>query len=163
MISISEAITKMISGCDGNQYDICHFLKVWSYAKVIGELEQLDERTQKTLEYASIVHDIACPSLRITHGSAPGDLQEQYGPALAQAFYQDAGLDPEMLDRICYLVGHHHTFTNVDGLDHQILLEADFLVNAGEQGYDQNAIEQFRKNVYRTKAGTQLLDMMYKS
>ena len=65
------------------------------------------------------------------------------------------------LARISWLVAHHHTYTNVDGLDHQILLEADFLVNAGESGYTQPAIQHFRECVFRTAAGTALLDSMY--
>ena len=36
---------------------------------------------------------------------------------LPYLFVLDGGLDEEMLERICYLVGHHHTFTGVDGLD----------------------------------------------
>ena len=158
---ISEAVAKMISYCKGSQYDICHFMKVWAYAKTIGELEGLDERTQKTLEFASIVHDIACQELRKEHGSAPGHLQEISGPPLAREFYQDAGLDEDMLDRVCYLVAHHHTFTGVDGPDYQILLEADFLVNAGEQEEYHRQVEHFRKNVFKTKNGTMLLDRIY--
>ena len=30
---------------------------------------------------------------------------------------------------------HHHTYTGVDGIDYQILLEADYLVNADESHY----------------------------
>ena len=52
---------------------------------------------------------------------------------------------------------------NIDGIDHQILLEADFLVNAGESGYTRPAIENFRRHVFRTASGTKLLDSMYLS
>ena len=45
MMKVSEAITKMISFSEGNQHDICHFLKVWGFARTIGEAESLDERT----------------------------------------------------------------------------------------------------------------------
>ena len=50
MIKVSEAITKMISFSKGNQHDICHFLKVWGFARTIGEAERLDERTLKVEE-----------------------------------------------------------------------------------------------------------------
>lgn len=161
MITVCEAIAKMVSRCEGSQYDICHFLKVWAFAKNIGEMEGLDERIQLTLEYAAVVHDIACPMLRKEHGSAPGNLQQEYGPSMVRDFYRDSGMDVDMLDRICYLVGHHHTFTDVIGMDYQILLEADFLVNAGEQEKYHKAVDQFRKNVFKTAAGTRLLDAMY--
>lgn len=161
MITVSEAIIKMIGNSEGSQYDICHFLKVWAYAKNIGEQEGLDERTQQTLEFAAIVHDIACPSLRREYGNSPHDLQEKYGPPMVREFYRDSGMSEEMLERICYLVGHHHTFTDVDGLDYRILLEADFLVNAGENEKYRNSVDRFRQEVFRTKTGTALLNSMY--
>lgn len=161
MITVSEAIIKMIGNSEGSQYDICHFLKVWAYAKKIGEQEGIDEQTQLTLEFAAIVHDIACPSLRKEYGISPHDLQEKFGPPMVREFYRDSGMSEEMLERICYLVGHHHTFTDVDGLDYRILLEADFLVNAGENEKYRNSVDRFRQEVFRTKTGTALLNSMY--
>ena len=70
-------------------------------------------------------------------------------------------MDDEMLDRICYLVAHHHTYTDIDGMDYQILLEADFLVNAGEQDKYRKTAESFYKNVFRTKTGRELLKEMF--
>ena len=161
MISVSEAIVKMIYNCGGSQHDICHFMKVWAYAKTIGELEGLDARTQQTLEFSAIVHDIACPDLRKEYGNAPWNLQETYGPPLVREFFKDSGMDDEMLSRICYLVGHHHTTADVKGMDYQILLEADFLVNAGEQEkYLKNAAD-FREKVFKTKTGIGLLEKMF--
>ena len=161
MISIENAVTKMISNCNGDLYDVNHFMKVWAYAKTIGQLEGLDERTQQTLELTAIVHDIACPGLREEYGSAPGNLQAQHGPALVREFYKDAEMDDEMLERICYLVGHHHTTSGVDGLDYQILLEADFLVNAGENNMSAEAIAKYKENVFKTQSGIRLLDDLY--
>ncbi len=162
MVTVSEAMAKMIEYSEGSRHDIDHFMKVWAYAKTIGELEHLDEQTQKTLELAAIVHDIACPSLRETHGSAPGNLQEQYGPPLVREFFADSDIDAAMLDRICYLVSRHHTFKDVNGMDYQILLEADFLVNAGEDEKYLRAVSHFRENVFKTKTGTRLLNSVYR-
>lgn len=161
MITVSDAITKMIAISEGNQHDICHFMKVWGFARTIGEAEGLEERTRMILELAAVVHDIACPSLREQYGNAPGHLQEIEGPPLVREFYKDAGMDEEMLDRICYLIAKHHTYTNVDGLDYQILLEADFLVNAGEHENDRKAVPKFHDRVFRTRTGIALLEDMY--
>lgn len=136
-------------------------MKVWAYAGTIGRLEGLDERQQQTLEFAAIVHDIACPNLRKEYGNAPGNLQEKFGPPLVRNFYKESGMDDEMLSRICYLVGHHHTVSNVDGMDYQILLEADFLVNAGEQEKYQKSVDDFREKVFKTKTGLDLLEKMF--
>lgn len=45
--------------------------------------------------------------------------------------------------------------------DHQILLEADFLVNADESGYARAAIETARSQIFQTVSGIRLLDAMY--
>ena len=67
----------------------------------------------------------------------------------------------EETERVCYLIAHHHTYTDVDGMDYRILLEADFLVNAFEDGLSAENICTFRENVFRTKTGTKLLNLMF--
>ncbi len=47
-------------------------------------------------------------------------------------------------------------------MDYQILLEADYLVNAGESDRYACRMEQFRQRVFRTKTGIELLDSMYR-
>lgn len=63
-MKISEIMEKMIAFSKGNIHDINHFMCVWTYAKTIGELENLDQETQYILEVAAITHDIACPFCR---------------------------------------------------------------------------------------------------
>ena len=46
-------------------------------------------------------------------------------------------------------------------MDYQILLEADFLVNADEGGYSKEAIENACRNVFRTDTGIRLLKSIY--
>ena len=152
---------KMIRFYQGSLHDINHFLKVTAFARTIGLQEQLDERTQLTLELTAIVHDIACPLCREKYGRASGDLQEQESEALLRPFLAEFNLDEEMRERVIHLVTHHHTYTGVDGMDWQILLEADFLVNACEGNMTREAIESFRANVFRTPTGITLLNTMY--
>ena len=58
-------------------------------------------------------------------------------------------------------IGIHHTYKNVDGLDYQILLEADFLVNADESNMTDEAISSARENIFKTNTGISLLDDIY--
>ena len=159
---IASATRKMIEFYDGSCHDISHFLKVWAYARTIGELEGLDSHTQTVLELAAVVHDIACPLCREKYGNTNGQNQERESPPLVAEFFRELPVDSEDAARISWLVAHHHTYTDVAGLDYQILLEADFLVNAEESGYAKSAIRSFRKRVFRTAAGTRLLDSIYK-
>ena len=42
---IAELMARMIAFSEGNLHDIDHFIRVWTYAKTIGELEGLDRET----------------------------------------------------------------------------------------------------------------------
>ena len=161
MMSINDMICKMIAECNGHTRDIGHFLKVYTYARLIGEKEQLDPRTQQTLEIAAVIHDIACPLCRIKYGSLNGKYQEQESAPLVEAFLEDAGVDEEMKKRISFLVCHHHTYTGVDGVDYRILLEADYLENAYENNLSKEAIVHARDTFFETKTGIELLEKMF--
>ena len=58
-------------------------------------------------------------------------------------------------------MAHHHTYDNIEGLDYQILVEADFLVNCFEGSYDEKAIRQVNEEIFKTKTGKRLLQEMF--
>jgi hypothetical protein len=64
-------------------------------------------------------------------------------------------------DRISHVVGHHHTYEGVDGQDWQILLEADYIVNASENGYTKENIRNFLNRHARTIAGKRLIQEVF--
>ena len=47
---------------------------------------------------------------------------------------------------MAYLVGHHHTLKDIEGIDYQILIEADYIVNAYESEYSK---AEYRKTLLR--------------
>ena len=159
---IPRLIEEMIHFYDGSHHDICHFLKVHAYARTIGLRENLPEDKQLSLEAAAVLHDIACPLCREKYGKADAAHQEQEGPALAAVLLEKVGADSQLKNRVCYLVGHHHTHTFVDAPDHRILLEADFLVNAYEGNLDKEAVRGGAARLFRTETGLRLLRSMYK-
>ena len=160
-MTISEITAKMVAFSKGNLRDINHFLKVYAFAKTIGECEHLSPFEQECLEVAAIVHDIACPLCREKYGTTAGPYQEKEGALLSREFLADSGLDEKTVERVAYLVGHHHTLTAVDGPDYQILLEADYLVNAGESGYSAEHIQNTLEQMFKTPTGIALLRSMY--
>lgn len=150
----------------GDPKRIQHFLKVHSFVRLIGEGESMDEETLFTLEAAALVHDIGIKPAEEKYGSCEGKLQEQEGPAPAREMLTALGFEQKIIDRVCYLVGHHHTFDSVDGLDYRILLEADMLVNlyddyTRESTSPSQSVEAALKNVFRTDTGTKLCKTMY--
>ena len=160
-MTISQIMEKMIAFSDGNIHDIDHFIRVWTYARTIGELENLDRETQFVLEVAAITHDIACPLCRVKYGNTNGKYQEEEGVPMVKEFLSDIGIAEEVIDRVAFLVGHHHTFSGIDGIDYQILIEADYIANATENGYGQENIVNFMQKIMKTEGGKQILKAIY--
>lgn len=136
---------------------IHHFIKVHGLARQIGQAEGLSAEEMFILEAAALTHDIGIrPAIEQT-GSCPGPLQERLGPPQAALMLQELAFPPHVTDRVCFLISRHHTTQNVDALDWQILLEADFLVNMIENQLSPQAIDACRDNVFRTREGLRLL------
>jgi pyruvate formate lyase activating enzyme len=93
-------IRDMVAFYKGNTHDIHHFLKVYAYARTIGGLTGLDSETQRTLEIAAIVHDIACPLCREKYGRADGALQEKESEPLVRTFLSSYSLPEELVERV---------------------------------------------------------------
>ena len=158
---VSRIMKKMIAFSDGNIHDIDHLIRVWTYSKTIGELEGLDAQTQLVLEVAAITHDIACPLCREKYGNTNGKLQELEGELMVKGFLTDTGMSEEQIKRVAFLVGHHHTFSDIDGIDYQILVEADYIANATENGYSHQNVENFIQKTMKTENGKRILKSVY--
>lgn len=154
--TVSQVMEKMIAFSDGNIHDIDHLIRVWTYAKTIGDLEGLDSDTQYVLEVAAITHDIACPLCRRKYGNTNGKHQEEEGARMVRAFLSDCGMSTGQVNRVAYLVGHHHTFRGIDGIDYQILIEADYIANAAENGYREENVTNFINKIMKTESGKRI-------
>ena len=160
-MTASQIMEKMIAFSEGNIHDIDHFIRVWTYAKTIGELENLNDETLFILEVAAITHDIACPLCREKYGNTNGKYQEEEGVPLVKAFLSDTELNKAQIERVAFLVGHHHTFTGIDSADWQILVEADYIANATENGYDEQNISNFMQRIMKTENGKRILRSIF--
>lgn len=158
---LNKLYLEMINYDKGDPKRIQHFTKVHSYAKLIGENERFEPQQLFILEAAALTHDIGIHVCEEKYGSCAGNLQEIEGPAIAEEMLTELGFEPLVIDRVKYLIGHHHTYTNIDGLDYQVLVEADFIVNLFENGIDQKAIESAYNNIFKTETGKQIIRDMY--
>ena len=162
MNKIEVLALAMIDYNNGDPKRIQHTTKVHAYASMIGKCEGLDEDTLFILESAALVHDIGIRASEKKYGHQNGKLQEQEGPAVAREMLTRlGGFTDQQIERICWLVGHHHTYHVCEDLDYQILIESDFLVNLFEDEESPNAIRAVRKNIFRTESGTRMLETMY--
>ena len=154
LVRLMDAMCAYEAGCPER---IHHLVKVHSFARQIGLSEGLDEDAQFALEAAAITHDIGIkPAIELT-GACPGPMQEKLGPPVAAEMLSKLGFAPEVTERVCFLIGHHHTYVNVEGVDWRILLEADYLVNMIEGNHPAAAIDQARDTFFQTEEGKRLL------
>lgn len=158
-MTIGSVISAMCEYLQGNLHEVEHMLKVYGWAKAIGECEHLDAGTQRILEIAAVVHDIGIPAAIEKYGSDAGPYQEELGPGEARRLLEKLGCDTAAIDRVCTLVGRHHTIENVDGPDCRILLEADFLVNAAHKKLGRSALLAARESFFRTETGIRFLNV----
>lgn len=145
----------------GEPKQIQHLLKVHAFARMIGLGEGLDTKMQYTLETAAYVHDIGIRPAMEKYASSAGPLQEKEGGPAARELLTRLGIAPEVTERAAFLVEHHHTYTGVDGIDWQILLEADYLVNSYEGNADAESVRAAMMRFFRTEAGKKLLRTQY--
>ncbi len=132
-----------------------------SYARLIGIGEELDDASLFILEAAAYTHDIGIRVAEEKYGRCDGKLQEQEGPIIAQKMLSQLGFENYIVERICFLIGHHHTYDNIDGLDYQILVEADFLVNLYEDDAGNRAIDKAYKHIFKTETGKKIFRLMF--
>lgn len=114
-------------GADTRRID--HALRVLEFAEEIAAGEKVPPGTAEVVTAAAIFHDIGITEAERKYGSPAAKYQEIEGPPIARGLLRAAGEGAAFIDRVCYIVGHHHTREQVDGMDFQILWEADLLVN----------------------------------
>lgn len=158
---MERLLTAMIEYDRGDAPRIQHFIKVYEFARIIGKMEKLDEHTQLILESAAIVHDIGIHMAERKYGSSNGKYQEIEGPAEAEKLLKVLGWPSDVTERVSYLVGHHHTYRNMDGLDYQILVEADFLVNLYEDDISPAGQKHAYEKIFKTESGKLLCRTLY--
>ena len=72
------------------------------------------------METAAVVHDIGILTAERKYDSSAGKCQELEGSAEAKDLLSGLGWPQEVIDRVCYLVRHHHTYANIDKPDDKI-------------------------------------------
>jgi HD superfamily phosphodiesterase len=151
----------MIELYKGDSRRIQHFCKVHSYARLIAQMENVDYKTLFIIETAALTHDIGIHTCEEKYGECGGRLQEKEGPALAKELLERLGFETDISERVQYLIAHHHTYSNIDGIDYQILVEADFLVNMYEDGVSKDAVLKAYNNIFKTEYGKYICKDMF--
>lgn len=156
-----KAINLMKEHFKNGEWYVNHALQVTAFAETIMHNENMESPfAQQVITLAGIFHDVGIPAAIEKHGSGAGPLQEQEGEPLARALMTVLNVRPDILERVCYIVGHHHTLSAVDGPDFQVIWEADALVNIpnswGKRAYEHTLPEMIELT-FRTRTGKELI------
>lgn len=158
---MNNLIKKMIEYNSLDAKRVNHALKVYAFARSIGLLENVDEKTLSIIEAASILHDIGIRIAEAKYQSTAGAYQEKEGVIIAESMLRGENIDEDVIQRVLYIIGHHHSYDKIDGIDFQILVEADLLVNIYEDRINVLDIQHLKKKYFKTSTGIGYLNSLY--
>ena len=140
-MEVSRVALKMKAHYGGDAVQIQHFVRVYTLAKTIGELEKLPEEEQENLELAAVVHNIG------------GD---QRIPAVRDIL-SECGVEPDTAMRVCHIVENMDNYEHIASLDHQIFVEARMIVEFKERNTPSDEIVRFAEKRFITNYGKMFL------
>jgi hypothetical protein len=140
---------------------INHALKVYGFARCIAGRERYSETDRLVVSLSAVLHDIAIRHCEAVYGSCGGKLQEKEGPGIARPLLQKHTNDETLIERVCDIIAHHHTYAGFDDICHQVIIEADFLVNFDEGEFERPAFEAAVRKHFKTAAGKELAKAMF--
>lgn len=136
---------------------IMHFLTVWNIARMIASGEKADDDTKAVVELTAILHDIGIRNSLIKYNDALSIHQEQEGPAVANLILTEAKiLDTKIVERVKFIIGHHHTYSACDAQDFQMVVEADLIANSYEDDLRPATRNRIYDEFIRTETGKKL-------
>jgi len=155
---LDKAIEEMRLVLKKIPHGIDHTIRVLRNAELIMNGEAASDTVRETISLAAVLHDIGAPEAKRKHGSMDGHLQEIEGPPIARSILERIGVSPATINRVCYIVGHHHTQAKIDGIDFQIIWEADYLefLQYGQKSKDPDILKQKVQENFRTASGLEL-------
>jgi len=157
-MSEEKAMEKVKEIFRGISYGIDHTLKVLKNVETILNGENYPEEDREAVSLMAILHDIGAVEAQKKYGSMAGYYQELEGPAIVRGILAEIAYDPEKTERIAFVVGHHHTPSQIDGMDFQILWEADLLENLAGMNLQNSKKEltAFINENFKTRTGRAL-------
>lgn len=158
---IDRSTLSMVEYFGDNVKQIEHALKVHGFAGTITGSEKLADGERAVTELAAILHDIGIQEAEKKYNSRAGHFQEIEGPPIARDILSRNGAPRRIIERVCFIVGNHHTYEKIDDIDFRIVVESDFLVNLSEGNLNNPDIENIKYKYFTTATGRRILDGMY--
>lgn len=156
-----DIMRRMIAYFAQDARRINHAVKVYGFAATISALENMSAKEQLVVDYTAILHDIGIKESEAKYNSSAGNYQEIEGPPIAKMILSENRVSVPIIERVCFIIGHHHSYNLIDGKDFQVLVEADFIVNIFEDNLQRDSVDSIRKRIFKTSAGIEMLETIY--
>ena len=121
----------------GDPMKVQHFVRVYTLARSIGELERLSDEEQEYLELAAIVHGI--------------DADDPV--AAVRDILRSCGVEEEVIMHVCHIVTNMNNFDHISTLEHQIFVEARSIVDFKENDITTDEIVKTAEKRFITNSG----------
>jgi HD superfamily phosphodiesterase len=106
---------------------ITHALEVLKHAEKI--MDNAEDCDYEVLVASALLHDIGIKQSEEELGYNNGKTQEEYGPPVAEKLLKGINFSPEKTEKVCRIIGNHHSPSRYDYVELKILKEADRIVN----------------------------------
>ena len=136
-ILINRVALQMKLFYHGDPMKIQHFVRVYTLARSIGELERLPDEEQEYLELASLVHGVG--------GSDP--------LAAVRDILRACGVEEEVIMHVCHIVTNMENYEHIASLEHQIFIEARSIVDFKENDVKTDEIIKTAEKRFITNSG----------
>lgn len=133
---VNLAAMKMKRYHNGNINKVQHFVRVYTLARSIGELEKLSEEEQYCLELAAVLQNIEGERIPV-----------------ARDIMRSCGINEPVAMRVCHMVENDRNYDHISSLDHQILAEAVMIVDFKEKNTPVNEIVRKAEDIFITNTG----------
>jgi len=157
----AKCMREMIRTFAADPRRVGHFLKVYGFAMEIAAGESLTQEEELSLALAALTHDIGIRIGEAKYNSNAPAVQEREGPAAARALLASIGVSEEVTGKVCAMIAVHHTYSAPRDICLQILMEADFLVNAYEDEMSRAQIQSMRAKLFQTAYGIEALEDLF--
>lgn len=125
---IKGRVTKLLVDYFGSDFRrITHALDVMKHAETL--MEQAEGCDYEVLIASALLHDIGIKRSEELHGYNNGKTQEEYGPPVAAELLSEIGFPQDKIQKVCDIIGNHHSPSRYDYVELEILKQADRIVN----------------------------------
>lgn len=145
-MTVNRVALRMKQYHHGDMVKVQHFVRVYTLAKSIGELEHLSDEEQLDLELAAVVHNV----------------EEDEPIPVVRDMLRECGINDAVNMRVCHMVENAENYDHIATLDHQILIEAKLIVDFKEHNTPENEMIRKAEDIFLTNTGKLFLKRAFK-